>query len=252
MIEKGWLSVVIPAYNEKLRIPSTLREIELFHKKYPDVISKLIIVDDGSSDNTMEVSLLGSANIPAHVCRLPENKGKWAAIHEGFKLVETDAILILDADGSAQISELKRIHPDHLEWIRENKVSVFGTRFGSEVVEGKSFLRTIVSRVYRLYVLAMYKYATGRVDVSDMQCPFKLVWKSKMMESFDENRFCGDIELACCIQGKIENRSVRFVHMTGSKVKTETIWEMSKGTWRVARRFRNLYFRKDKNENIRK
>jgi len=240
--EDGWLTVVIPAYNEKLRIYPTLREVEVFHRKYPNVVKKVVVVDDGSKDNTVEVALRATANMDAEIIALKENSGKWAAIHAGIAFAKTDALLILDADGSAQISELRKMSPAYLKEIRKERVCVFGSRFSKgSSVEGKSLVRGVISQGYRAYVLLMYWFATKRTDVNDMQCPWKLVWKSQIHgEWLEENRFCGDLELACSIKGRIENYPVQFIHMAGSKIKTETIWEMFKGTWRVAKRFRKI------------
>jgi glycosyltransferase involved in cell wall biosynthesis len=216
------ITILIPCYNEKLRLPPTL-----------------LIVDDGSKDNTVEEALKFSGKLPLRVVSMPQNMGKWAAIHKGFENVKTDAILLLDADGAASIFELEKVVG--LQEILKEKITVFGSRVmsGAEV-EGRTLLRNVVSTGYRIFAKACYRYAyaMGASDVDDMQCPWKLVYISKMHGFFFVNQWAGDIELACNVIGRIENLPIRFVHKRGSKVPFTAIFSMAFETMKVAVRVR--------------
>ncbi len=83
------VSIIIPAYNEASRILRTLRTIRLYIPHH-----ELIVVDDGSSDETMELAS-EQADL---VIRLPENRGKGIALQTGWKQATGDIILMLDAD----------------------------------------------------------------------------------------------------------------------------------------------------------
>lgn len=242
------ISVIIPMFREESRIPSTLREIELFVKKYPDMIEEVICIDDGSRDRTSEECMRFIGKIPLRLERFEQNKGKWAAIHHGIRLARTDAVLLMDADGSCSVWELGRmmgidgVCGSIFEAAMEGKICVFGSRymFGSSVV-GKSWSRQVVSRVYRRYAGGWYWFATGWKDVYDMQCPFKLIFRSKMQKNvLVVERFAGDIEIACAVKGKIVNWPVQFLHKRGSKVPFSAIFSMMWETVEVALRWRKI------------
>lgn len=240
------ISVLIPSYNERDRLPATLREVELFHRSYEGLISEVIIIDDGSRDETVERASYFMTRLPMRIERLSKNRGKWAAIRHGIGVAKEDAILILDADGAASIWELEwmaKCTKKDVDWFIENKVALFGSRFmdGSLVI-GKSFARSLVSRVYGVYSRFWYWFATSHKDISDMQCPFKLIYRSKLrLEDMIVERWSGDIELAYCYHGKIQSFPVSsFTHKRGSKIPFTAIFTMAYETLVVARRCRKL------------
>ncbi len=90
--------VVIPAYNEERFIGSTVLKV----KKYSE---EVIVVDDGSDDDTAEIAIKAGALVVRH----PENRGKGEALNTGFlKAIEftPDVVVAIDADGQHVPSEL--------------------------------------------------------------------------------------------------------------------------------------------------
>jgi glycosyltransferase involved in cell wall biosynthesis len=92
---------VIPAYNEERFIGSVILGLE----KY---VSNVIVVDDGSTDNTAEIARTAGA----HVVRIHENQGKGVALNRGFQEAikySPEAVIMLDADGQHQVDELPTV-----------------------------------------------------------------------------------------------------------------------------------------------
>lgn len=125
------LSVVIPAYNEEERLPIMLeqtiehlrnvneqRKKEKGSKKNSKSNAKsrprtfeILIVDDGSTDNTCSKSLVlaGSkyADIDIKVVNLAKNQGKGAAVRHGMLYSGGDRLLMVDADGATRFEDLE-------------------------------------------------------------------------------------------------------------------------------------------------
>jgi len=83
------ITALIPAYNEEETISDiiyTLKKIDLIHE--------IMVVDDGSEDNTAAISKKAGAR----VIKMDQNQGKGAAIQEGVKNINSDIALMLDAD----------------------------------------------------------------------------------------------------------------------------------------------------------
>ena len=93
------ITAILPAFNEKLSIGSIVIET----KKYAD---RIIVIDDGSDDNTAEIAKLAGAEVIEH----QTNKGKGAALKAGFKAaINSDIIVTLDSDGQHNPSEIPKI-----------------------------------------------------------------------------------------------------------------------------------------------
>jgi len=104
------LSIVIPAYNEERRLPSTLDVILdwLDAGSYHD--AELLIVDDGSTDGTAGiVENRARAEPRLRLLRNPGNRGKGYAVRHGMLEAKGDWILSSDADLSAPIDQLPKL-----------------------------------------------------------------------------------------------------------------------------------------------
>jgi glycosyltransferase involved in cell wall biosynthesis len=181
------VSVLIGAYNEEWRLPPVLREVQRYcGEDHPVDVDEVIIVSDGSRDRTVERAQYFIGRIPGLRFEIfVQNRGKWAALHRGMELAVNDWVLLLDADGSASISELGRLDtlPDCPVWGRRVDVG------------GKGPLRKMLSVGYRLFAGLCYRVVVGkRAWVSDMQAPWKLFRKSWVTRELVVERFAGDIE----------------------------------------------------------
>ncbi|WP_066637519.1 glycosyltransferase family 2 protein [Desulfolucanica intricata] len=95
------VSVLIPAYNEEKYIKSTILAV----RSIPEV-NKIIIVDDGSEDQTVELA----RSVGATVITSSNNLGKGGALNLGAKYVNTDDIIVLlDADLGKSASEARKL-----------------------------------------------------------------------------------------------------------------------------------------------
>ena len=122
-----FLSVVIPAYNEKSVIKGTLEEVAAYLSAQP-FASETIVVDDGSKDTTLEIArscsgLFGDLRILEN----PRNLGKGAAVRKGVFEAKGEYILFMDADNSTSIRELEKFP------YRDSSVLAAGVRAGIPV-----------------------------------------------------------------------------------------------------------------------
>ncbi|MGD9675746.1 MAG: glycosyltransferase family 2 protein [Candidatus Bipolaricaulia bacterium] len=95
------ISVVVPAYNEAGRIGAVLEPI-----LGSRLVAEVIVVDDGSEDSTADEA----SRFPVRLVRLPENRGKAAALDAGVSAAKHDVFLFLDAD----LVNLRTEHVDRL------------------------------------------------------------------------------------------------------------------------------------------
>ncbi len=115
------LSVIIPVYNEKNTIGELLRRVQA-----TGLPSEIIVVDDGSSDGTLDIlsGLDGKMNV--RLIRHARNRGKGAAIRTGLENATGDIILIQDADLEYDPAEYENL----LKPITSGKADVvYGSRF---------------------------------------------------------------------------------------------------------------------------
>ena len=116
------LSIIIPVFNEEKTIAQVIKRVE--NEKIPKITKEIIIVDDGSTDETKdEISKIRSKNLK--VIFHKKNQGKGAAIKTGIKNATGDYIIIQDAD--------LEYHPKYINnllepVLRKNAKVVYGTR----------------------------------------------------------------------------------------------------------------------------
>ncbi len=162
------LSVVIPAYNEEERLgPSLTRAIEYLSQRQRRTgrTFEILVADDGSADRTVEVA--GHfAGQGVRAIRLPQNRGKGAAVKAGLLATRGERVLVSDADFSTPIEEIEKLE-SHLG---RAEVAI-GSRAirGADVRERQPFYRVLLgkagNKVIRLFAVR---------GIADTQCGFKL------------------------------------------------------------------------------
>lgn len=156
------VSIVIPAYNEGANLAVGIRELEE-RMKSDGIDHELILVDDGSSDNTWEQMLSISRLYPHIVCiRLSRNFGKEAAIFAGIAQAQHERCLVMDAD------------MQHPPGIIGGMIRMMDET-GANIVEGVKSDRGQESLGYKIFAKGFYKllrYLSG-IDLADSS-DFKL------------------------------------------------------------------------------
>jgi dolichyl-phosphate beta-glucosyltransferase len=108
------ISIVIPAYNEEKRIPSTLEEIHHYmehHCKWATSY-EILIVDDGSKDKTITVveDFVHRTQSPhVRLLKLKSNRGKGGALIRGVLMARGRILLMADADNATQFSDIEKL-----------------------------------------------------------------------------------------------------------------------------------------------
>jgi dolichyl-phosphate beta-glucosyltransferase len=182
------LSVVIPAWNEERRLPTTLART-LDYLRPRGVPFEVVVADDGSRDGT--VSVVDSLREPA-VRVLPGevNRGKGHAVKRGMLAARGHHRLMTDADLSTPIEDLERLEAA----LRGGAEVAIGSRAleSSRVEIRQSAFREGMGRVFNLGVRALLL-----PDLRDTQCGFKLFTADAAEAAFSATRldgFCFDVE----------------------------------------------------------
>ena len=146
--------IVIPAYNESRRIGKVL--VDLAKYKLP-----IIVVDDGSNDDTSLIA----ANLKATVLRHRVNLGKGAALKTGFKSAlknGADAVIMIDADGQHKTSDL----PEFLKVLKSGEYEVL---LGVRILKNKvPAVRLMGNKLASFLVWLLFG-----IKVSDMLCGYR-------------------------------------------------------------------------------
>ncbi|MFW6287980.1 MAG: glycosyltransferase family 2 protein [bacterium] len=99
MLNNKVITVIIPAHNEADIIEKTLKNLD------PSWIDEVIVIDDGSTDQTREIVSL----FPVDLIYLSRNAGKGNAVYQGIKASRGDILVIVDADLGESVSEIKKM-----------------------------------------------------------------------------------------------------------------------------------------------
>ncbi|MGB7470641.1 MAG: glycosyltransferase, partial [Candidatus Acidiferrum sp.] len=114
------LSIVIPSYNEELRLPETLERIAAYLPNFGGA-TEILVVDDGSKDRTAAVAESFRKSIPnLKVISNGVNRGKGFSVRHGMREALGRNVLFTDADLSAPIEEAPKL----LEALKSNDVAI--------------------------------------------------------------------------------------------------------------------------------
>src|SRR5882762_11456531 len=220
------LSIVIPAYNEGVRLGRTLPKVlDYLRENSPE--AELIVVDDGSTDDTAALArqtLEDSGNVHTSVISYKSNLGKGRAVRLGLLAARSEVTLFSDADLSTPITETPKL----VEPILRGECDVaFGSRALDRNLIGvhQPWRREQGGRVFNLLV----RLATS-LPFWDTQCGFKAFRMSvcrPLIEGATIDRFGFDVELLYVAYRaglRLKEIPVRWDHAEGSKVNVATDW----------------------------
>ena len=219
-VMKTDLSIVLPAFDEQDRLGDSIRKILRFIEDQK-LNAELIIVDDGSRDNTAKIAEETCAENPdvqSKVIRYEQNRGKGYAVKTGLLAASADIALFSDADLSTPIDEYAKL----VDPIRSGE---FDVTFGSRALD-----RTLISthqpwvreqggRVINLIVKTM-----SGLPFLDTQCGFKafnMVKFRPLLDVMKIERFGFDVEflfVANYHKLRLKEIPVRWANVEGSKV----------------------------------
>jgi dolichyl-phosphate beta-glucosyltransferase len=214
------ISIVVPAFNEADRIGPPLTDI-LTYISDGGTACELIVVDDGSSDDTSGVAQAKLDEFPgarSKVIRYEQNRGKGFAIKTGLLASEADVALFSDADLSTPIDEMPKL----LDPIRAGEVDVaFGSRAIDRSLIGnhQPWRREQGGRVMNLIIKSM-----SGLNYFDTQCGFKAFNMKKfrpLLNLMTIDRFGFDVEFLFVANHnglRLAEIPVRWNDVAGSKV----------------------------------
>jgi dolichyl-phosphate beta-glucosyltransferase len=229
---------VVPAYNEASRLPFTLPKLGAFCERHGSV--ELLVVDDGSRDNTGALIEQFARGRPfVRLLRNPGNRGKGFSVRHGMQEATGDWILSTDSDLSSPIEEVEKLMTA-VE--RERAAAAIGSRALDRSLVGvhQPALREWSGRAFNLVM----RLATG-LPFRDTQCGFKLFRQDAARAIFERQRLEGfgfdveDLMIARLHGFKVVEVPVRWDNVDGTKVSAlagvRAFWDLLVVRWNQAR-----------------
>jgi len=231
-----FISVIIPAYNEEKRIENTLLDVKEYFLNN-DLNYEVIIVNDGSNDNTKNIVSEYQKKMPKlKIIDLKKNSGKGYAVKKGMQEAKGEYKLFMDADNSVKINNLDVFLADAKKGYDLVIASI--KMKGSEIKEENIWYRKLLGDVSK-YIIRLIAVP----GVYDTQRGFKLFSKKAVDNIFPQQtikRWGFDVELIVIakLQGfKIKEVPVEWKNPKGSKVTffsyLNTLFDLLKIKWNI-------------------
>jgi glycosyltransferase involved in cell wall biosynthesis len=174
------LSIVIPSYNEELRLPATLDQIAAFLPSLGQD-TEILVVDDGSKDRTAEVAESFRKALPnLRVISNGVNRGKGFSVRHGMLEARGRSVLFTDADLSAPIEEAPKL----LDALKTYDVAIGSRALDRSLIDvHETQFREFAGIIFNTIVRVVL-----RLPFVDTQCGFKAFRRERCQILFEQQR----------------------------------------------------------------
>jgi len=156
-----YLSIILPCLNEAASLKTLLPRLRALHPE-----AELVVVNDGSSDDSVEIATQAGAVVVSH----PYTQGNGASIKNGARVATGEVLVFMDADGQHQPEDIARL----LEKFKQGFDMVVGAR---NAASQASFGRLCANSFYNWFSSAMVGH-----QIEDLTSGFRAVSAAKFKE----------------------------------------------------------------------
>jgi dolichyl-phosphate beta-glucosyltransferase len=190
-IDRPYISLVIPAYNEVERIAQTIGEARAFFEQRGHSY-EIIVSADGNDGTREKVADMARTHANLQVTGRIGRHGKGSGVRQGVLRARGRIIGFSDADNKTPIDELDRLEP----WLREGYEVVIGSRAlrESRIEHRQPLYRQLGSRAFAFFL----HVTVGLRDIADSQCGFKFFQRAAALDLFGRQKIDGymfDVEI---------------------------------------------------------
>lgn len=202
------ISVIIPAYNEESVINSTISGLRKIFSEINADDAEIILVDDGSTDKTYEISEAAGAVTIRH----PHNIGYGRSLKDGITSAKHDTIVITDADGTYPLEMI----PVLLNEYKKGFNMVVGAR------QGENYDESFKKKILRLILKKLVEFTAGR-KIPDINSGLRIFSRKEVLPYFsklcDTFSFTTSLTLAYMMNGKFVSYIPISYHKREGKTK---------------------------------
>ena len=216
-MEKPYLSIIIPAYNEAERLPITLVDMDKKLREKPWTY-EILVVNDGSKDATADIVQKMAKTIKnLKLVDNTENKGKGGVVRQGMLLARGEYRLFMDADNSTTVDQFERMIPE----FDTGAQVVIGSRAHKEskLEPAQPIYRQIPGKMGNLFIQLLLL-----PGLWDTQCGFKAFTAEAAERVFVMSKIIGwgfDVEILALAKAcgyVIREVPVRWVNDLSSRI----------------------------------
>lgn len=180
---KTFLSVVIPAYNEEHNLHSGVMGAVYDYLKNQDYSWEVLVVDDGSTDSTLELIKKTLPRHPGFKVMAEPHRGKGGTVIAGMLEAKGENVLFTDMDQATPLDQLEKLLPK----LGQGYDIAIGSRTGRE---GAPIIRQIMARGFSLL-----RAIVLQLPYKDTQCGFKLFKREAARKIFEKMKIFNDKKL---------------------------------------------------------
>ncbi len=218
---KTFLSVVIPAYNEEHNLHSGVMGAVYDYLKNQDYSWEVLVVDDGSTDSTLELVKKTLPRHPGFKVMAEPHRGKGGTVISGMLAAKGDNILFTDMDQATPLDQLEKLLPK----LDQGYDIVIGSRTGRE---GAPIIRQIMARGFSLL-----RAVVLQLPYKDTQCGFKLFKREAARKIFEKMKVFNDKKLTqgAAVTAGFDLEILYLARKLGFRVaEVPVLWHHKEGT----------------------